>query len=180
MPTYRERFLAWVIHRLSVLGQPDLALWVFGLIRSLYRDDPERYFRFLRNRARESHWFEPFFAAHEVGHVASEVGDEALDLLDELSGHENDLVREAAARSWSRVLEEDFERGFQRIRVLSRRSEYSCRRTAALAPVLFYEQSATEEQRRRLRSFWEEFLDDPRSGLRNLVQSQILDRFDVT
>jgi len=175
-PPLRERFLEWILGRLGGGVPPGWVPRVFGWIRLLFSGQPRRYFLFHRRCSRRGEWIYPFFAAHEIGSIYPAVGAEALDLLESLSGRDHDLVREAAARSWSDVLEADFEAGFQRVRALSRRDDYPSRHTAALAPVLFYGRAADDGQKRRLMDFWERYREDPRSGLRNLVRTQIRER----
>lgn len=172
----RERLLLWLIGRLRGMPVPGIIPWVFRRVRSLYSADERRYFQFLRTCLQEDDWFVVFFAAHELGSVYPGAGEAVLDDLESVSGHENDLVKEAAARSWSRILEANFDRGLARLESLAERPDYARRRTAALGPVLYYERSADPDQRKRLLSYWERFRDDPRQGLRNLVQSQILER----
>lgn len=158
------------------MNVPGLVPWVFRRVRSLYSGEERRYFRFLQTCLREDDWFLVFFAAHELGWVYPQAGDAVLDQLESVSGHDNDLVKEAAARSWSRILEVDFGRGLARLESLAEQPDYARRRTAALGPVLYYERSADPEQQKRLLSYWNRFQDDPRQGLRNLVRTQILER----
>lgn len=172
----RERFLKWTLTHLRGVNLPGLIPWVFRRVRSLFSGQPDRYFRFLQDCRREENWFLVFFAAHELGTVYPDVDEKVLEALESLSAHDNDLVKEATARSWSRVLEVNFTIGLRRLESLARRPDYARRRTAALAPVRFYEESADPRQKERLVSYWKQFLDDPRSGLRNLVRTRILER----
>lgn len=172
----RERFLKWVLGHLRGLNLPGLIPWVFRRVRSLFTGRPDRYFRFLQDCRRDEDWFLVFFAAHELGTLYPDVEEGVLETLEALSAHDNDLVKEAAAHSWSRVLEADFTTGLARLTSLARRPDYASRRTAALAPVRFYEESADPRQKQRLIPYWKQFLDDPRPGLRNLVRTRILER----
>lgn len=172
----RERFLKWTLGHLRGLPVPGLLPWVFRRARSLFAGQPRRYFRFLQDCRREDDWFLVFFAAHEMGTVYPDGGEAVLEELETVSAHDNDLVKEGAAHSWSRVLERDFSVGLRRLESLSARPDYASRRTAAMAPVLFYERSSDRQQRQRLISYWEGFLDDRRQGLRNLVRDRILER----
>jgi ribosomal 50S subunit-associated protein YjgA (DUF615 family) len=64
------------------------------------------------------------------------------------------------------------------IEELADQGDYAERRTAALAPVEYYrDEDPTPAERERIEAFWEAYQDDPRQGLRNLVRSQIQERY---
>lgn len=172
----KEWLVEWILWGLARGGNPGLLPWSFRRIRTLFSGEPDRYLAFLRRQGRREPWLAVFFAAHELGEAYPRNPDAVLDLLRRLSGHPHDMVRQGAARSWSRVLARDFERGFSEIQSLASDGDYERRQTAALAPVRYYDSAEPpSEEREQIRAFWTGFLEDPRSGLRNLVRTQILE-----
>lgn len=171
----KSRLVEGILWLLSKQGVPTVIPWAFGMIRSLYTDSPEDYFRFIKTQAERENWINQFFAAHEVGIVYSLDPDGVLSLLRDLSGSETEIVREGSAKSWSRILSEDFDRGFQALERLRETGSYEERYTAAIGPVEFVRDGeATLRQRQELLSYWNRFRDDPKQGLWNLVRTQIL------
>ncbi|MFB6356681.1 MAG: hypothetical protein ABEJ65_09230 [bacterium] len=141
----------------------------------LFFPDRDQYLDFLQDYATRDHWFSRFFAAFEI-HVPYTVQPEAvLNLLKDLSSDKNDMVLEAAAKSWSHVMSEDPEKIMEILEKLSNSDSYRVRRTAALAPVLFFDRGDYDNSlKRRIISFWKSFENDPKQGLQNLVRTQIL------
>lgn len=173
----KERIVSAILWLLSRQGKPALLPWAFERIRTLYSGEPERYLDFLESYHDRENWIYRFFAAHEVGQYYGEDSDRVIRLLRKRSADENDMVLEGAAHGWSDALGEDFENVFTVIRDLTQEGGYSERRTAALAPVEYYRDGdPTPDQSRAIESFWEDYKEDPRSGLRNLVEAQIRDR----
>jgi hypothetical protein len=152
--------------------------WSLNQIQKLFQDEPERYLTFLEQFHDSESWLHRFFVAHQLGSLVTNFPERALALLEELSRDENDLVLEASAHSWSTALESDFNTVFNRVKTLREQGNYRERRTAALAPVEFYrDHDPTEAQKQQIESFWDQYDTDDRKGLRNLVESQILDRY---
>ncbi len=169
------KVLLWLLAR---QGNPALLPWAFDQISALYRNESDRYFHFLQGLRESDEWVERFFVGHQVGSLFPHRPQEVLNVLQDLSCDENDMVREATAHGWSRALTKDFENVFRVIEKLANHEEYSARRTAALAPVEYYRDgNPRPEQVERIESFWESFEDDSRQGLRNLVRTQIQERY---
>ena len=173
----KERLVGALLWLLARQGKGALLPWAFDRIRSLFSEEPQRYLDFLETYQNRENWIYRFFAAHQAGGVFHENPDRVLRILRERSADEHDLVLEAAAHGWSDALSGDFRGVFPEIRRLARDGNYAERRTAALAPVEYYRDGGpTPEECRAIESHWEEYEDDPRSGLRNLVETQIRDR----
>lgn len=173
----KDRLVSAILWLLARQGKPALLPWAFERIRTLYAGEPERYLDFLESYHDRENWIYRFFAAHELGQYYGEDPDRVVELLRKRSDDEHDMVLEGAAHGWSEALEVDFETVFPLIRDLARNGGYSERRTAALAPVEYYrEGNPTAEESMAIESLWQQYEDDPRSGLRNLVETQIRDR----
>lgn len=150
--------------------------WAFGMIRSLYDNEPEAYRELLESQDDPDEWIHAFFVAHELGELYDEYPEFVTDRLRELSQSEVEIVREGCARSWSRILERDFDRGFKRIKDLRSSGNYEERYTAVIAPVRYVRENERlpDEQRERIHEFWNNYRDDPKQGLWNIVRTQIL------
>ncbi len=173
----KETVASWFLRALRYQSIPSVLPWAFRQIRNLFRGQPERYFRFLVNQADDhSSWLPAFFAAHQIHHVWFVDPERAHELLLDLSAHSEEIVREGAARSWSRRLKEDFEPVFTELKDLSRSDTYELRYTAALAPVLLLDEDLDPGRVNRLRTFWLTYRNDERQGLWNLVRQQILQK----
>lgn len=172
----KERSISWLLSLLKNVGSPAVLPWAFRQIRQLFDGEPDRYRDFLINQAHASGWLPRFFAGHELHTVYEHDTETVLHLLRELSGAEKEIVREGAARSWSKLLERDYDPIFSLIRDLRNSDQYEKRYTAALAPVRFYDEQANDDRKRSIRSFWESYENDSRKGLANLVRQQILER----
>ncbi len=173
----KEKLVEFVLWILSLQGNANLLPWAFNRIQRLFEGEPVRYLDFLKSYGERNRWFFRFFAAHQLGSVYPKRGDEVLELLQVLSEDENDLVLEAAAHSWSRLLEEDFDKVISELETLRQSGTYRERRTAALAPVEYYRDGAPGVvERRRMEEFWDRYKDDPKQGLVNLVETQIVQR----
>jgi hypothetical protein len=179
MDKLKERATSWLLSLLDHVGMPSVLLWSFQRIRQLFSGAPERYLQFILQQSRSNEWVKRFFAGHECHVVYRQAPKKVLDCLRRLSGDEKEIIREGAARSWSNLLERDFGSVFKSIQTLAESDQYECRYTAALAPVRYYDEHATDREQERIRSFWNEFEDDPRKGLANLVRSQILEKREI-
>jgi len=167
--------LLWLLAR---QGNPALLPWAFDRIGKLFQNDPDRYFQFLRSLRGSEEWVDRFFVGHQLGSLFAHRSEEVMNELRALSLDENDMVLEATAHGWSDALVVDFEKVFPILVELANHEKYTARRTAALAPVEYYrDEEPSPEQIRQIEAFWKEFEDDPRQGLRNLVRTQIRDRY---
>lgn len=172
----KKTVLSFVLYLLSLQGNPSVIPWAFKQLGQLF-DSSRTYLQFLETYVDSDNWFYRFFAAHELGTVFPVNKERVLSSLRELSRDENDMVREGAARSWSLILEVDFETGMEKLEQLQA-GNYESRHTAALGPVNFYrDDEINSNESSRIETFWEQYKNDPRKGLRNLVQSQILDPY---
>lgn len=166
-----------VLWLLARQGKPALLPWAFNQIRTLFSGEPKRYLDFLESFHEHEHWIYRFFSAHQIGHCYGVDPQRVLGVLRRRSDDEHDMVLEAAAHGWSDALTVNFEEVFPVVRELAREGAYSERRTAALAPVEYYRDGdPTPGQVEAIESLWERYEDDSRSGLRNLVETQIMDR----
>lgn len=175
----KENAVRWLLWLLSKQGNPSIVPWVFKQIRNLFNNQNHRFFNFLvkLNEEDDRGWLPVFFVAHEIGFLINTKTSQVLELLQELSKHDNDMVRQGAAHSWSKLLEYDFERFFIVVEELSEAETYEERQTAALAPVRYFKENQLESDRqKRIIQFWKDYESDPRKGLQNLVQSQILEK----
>lgn len=167
--------LLWLLAR---QGNPALLPWAFDRIGELFRNDPERYYQFLRELRESEEWVDRFFVGHQIGSLFRYRPEDVLNQLKYLSKDKNEMVREAAAHGWSEALGQDFQEVFTTLEALASHEEYAARRTAALGPVEYYrDENPTPNQIQRIETFWKNFEDDPRSGLRNLVRTQIQERY---
>lgn len=166
-----------VLWLVSLQGNPSLLPWVLNQIGRLFQGEPSRYLKFLTAYSNRDEWFYRFVAAHQIGKVYRAHTTEVLNHLNNFSNDENDLVLEAAAHSWSTILAEDFDRAFRELEKLREDGSYSERRTAALAPVEYYRDgNPSSEEESKIESHWAAYESDPKQGLVNLVETQIIDK----
>lgn len=171
----KKNLVTFILRLLAKQSIASIIPWAFRSIRKLYRNDAGGYLEFLRESASRDEWIFRFFAAHEIGTLHGQYPDETLELLRTLSKADTEIVREGCAKSWSRLLVEDFESTFDVLETLARDGTYAERYTAAIAPVEYYRESSDSEHRSRISNFWERYEDDPKQGLWNLVRTQILE-----
>lgn len=173
----KEQLVGAILWLLARQGKPALLPWAFERIRTLFAGEPDRYLDFLASYHDRDNWIYRFYAAHEVGRYYDVAPRRVLEILRERSADDNDLVLEGAAHGWSDALALNFEEVFPEVRELAEEGGYVERRTAALAPVEYYRDGdATAEESMAVESLWQRYQEDPRSGLRNLVETQIRDR----
>ncbi|MFB6346917.1 MAG: hypothetical protein ABEK50_14420, partial [bacterium] len=132
---------------MSKQDAPAVIPWAFRQIRKLYRSSPESYLSLLKRQAQRDEWIYQFFAAHELGTIYETFPEEVLAELRTLTGSDVEIVREGCATSWSKILSEDFEVGYEILRNLQQNGSYEERYTAAIAPVKFYKNDNNASQR---------------------------------
>lgn len=165
----------WLLNGLQHVSQPSVYPWVFRNIRRLFHGDPESYWQLIQSNAEKTDWFGPFFAGHEAHVVYAHFPDRVLELIEELSTSEKEIIREGAAHSWSELLRMDFDNTFSILKEMQQSNQFELRYSAALGPVRFFDQHAGEAQKETICSFWKEYKNDSRQGLWNLVRQQILE-----